>query len=334
MSGFLDEKTILVTGGTGSFGHQIVDDILVRFKPKEIRIFSRGEDKQYKMKLEYQNKGPLRFFIGDVRDFAAVSKVMDGVKAVFHAAALKQVPLCEENVFEAVQTNILGAENIIRASLDFNVDFVVGVSTDKAVEPVNVMGMSKAIQERLLISANLLRNDKKTRFICVRYGNVLGSTGSVVPLFKSQIEQGKPITVTDFSMTRFILTLPQAIDLVFYAAEQGVGGEVFVRKMPAHAIGDLVMVMLEGLKPASSEIRQVGVRPGEKIHETLVSPTESIRAIEKEDYFIILPQIKIPEIEVKYSDFQAKQAFRYSSDTTKGLSKIELAEFLHQNGWI
>ena len=334
MNNFLKNKTILVTGGTGSFGHQIVEDILKKYQPKEIRILSRGEDKQFLMRQFYRGNKLLKFFIGDVRDYETVSGVTAGVDAIFHAAALKQVPFCEENVIEAAKTNITGAENIIRAALANNVDFVVSVSTDKAVEPVNVMGMTKAIQERLFISANLLRNGGNTKFICVRYGNVLGSTGSVVPLFKSQIDRGESITVTDLSMTRFILTLPQAIELVFYAAKHGVGGEVFVRKMPAHTIKDLVEVMIEELKPFRSRVTEIGIRPGEKIHESLVSPSESIRTIEKKDYYIILPQIKIPEIDKHYLELKVNEPFRFSSDIAQKLSKKELKLILRNNGWI
>jgi len=324
-------KIILVTGGTGSFGHYIVSKLL-KFKVKEIRIFSRDEKKQDDMRFEFKNKN-LRFIIGDVRNKASLKKAMRNVDIVFHAAALKQVPSCEYNVFEAVKTNIIGAQNIVEVALEENVDHVVAISTDKAVEPVNVMGMTKAIQERIFISANLHKDGKRTKFCCVRYGNVLGSRGSVIPLFKKQIESGHSLTLTDERMTRFILTLDQAIDLVFKAVEYGIGGEIFVLKVPAHTVNDLAEVMISELN-SNSKIINTGIRPGEKIHETIISPTESLRTIEKEDHFIVLPQIRIDEIEKKYLNYKKKDIFRFSSNNAEKLNKEQLKKILKDEGWI
>jgi UDP-N-acetylglucosamine 4,6-dehydratase/5-epimerase len=328
-------KRILVTGGTGSFGHQIVDRLL-ELSPEEIRIFSRDEDKQHRMQYEYKRHpafSKLRFIIGDVRIKETLRTAIRNVDIVFHAAALKQVPSCEYNVFEAVRTNIYGAQNVIEVALEENVEKVIAISTDKAVEPVNVMGMSKAIQERLFISANKHRDGKRTVFACVRYGNVLGSRGSVIPLFKNQIENNEDLTITDKNMTRFILTLDDAINLVFKSVEYSVGGEIFVLKLPAHTVNDLAEVMVEA-SGKKIKIKETGIRPGEKIHETLVSPTESMRTIDKEDLYIILPQIEIKDIEKKYKNYKNDKLFRFSSDVAPKLSKKELKDLLKKEKWI
>lgn len=319
----LNGKTILITGGTGSFGSHILKRVLSQ-NLKEIRIFSRDEKKQDDLKHLYPYQKNLRFIIGDVRDLMSIINATKNVDYIFHAAALKQVPSSEYNVFEVIQTNIIGAKNVIEAAKQNNVEKVIAISTDKAVEPVNVMGMTKALQEKLFIAANMNKNGHKTIFSCVRYGNVLGSRGSVIPVFKKQIEKGQHITITDPSMTRFVLNLDEAIDLVFHALEHAIGGEIFVLKLPAHSIGELAEVMVEELK-AEKGINIVGIRPGEKIHETLISPTESIRTIEQKNHFIILPTVHIDEIEQKYGTI-SNTPFRYSSDTTKHLTKEELRE--------
>lgn len=325
-------KKILITGGTGSFGHQIVDRLL-KENPKEIRIFSRDEKKQYDMQFEYKGSPSLRFIVGDVRSKDSLFAAMREVDIVFHAAALKQVPSCEYNPFEAVTTNTAGAQNVIEAALFHNVEKVIAISTDKAVEPVNVMGMTKALQERLMISANVHRDGKRTVFACVRYGNVLGSRGSVIPVFKNQIEKNEDLTLTTKEMTRFILTLDSAIDLVFKSVEYALGGEIFVLKIPAHTVTELAEVMIEASGKKLKFI-ETGIRPGEKIHETLVSPTESLRTIEEENLYIILPQVQIHEIEKKYKNYHNKNLFRFSSDTAKRLNKNEIKELLQKENWI
>ncbi len=315
-------KTILITGGTGSFGKHILKEVLKR-NPKEVRIFSRDEKKQDDLRHKYLEQKNLHFIIGDVRDPNAVDHVMRKVDYVFHAAALKQVPSSEYNVFEAIKTNVLGAENIVKKAMKYNVEKVIAISTDKAVEPVNVMGMTKALQEKIFVAANIRRNGNRTIFTCVRYGNVLGSRGSILPLFRKKISEGKPITITDGQMTRFILTLDEAIELVFYAVEHAFGGEIFVLKLPAHTVQDLADVLLEQENTINKEIQIIGIRPGEKIHETLVSPTESIRTIDRGKYFIILPVVSVPEIEEKYGKIENK-SYRFSSDTTQHITKKEL----------
>ncbi|NOS85085.1 MAG: polysaccharide biosynthesis protein [Ignavibacteria bacterium] len=325
-------KKILVTGGTGSFGHQIVNR-LMKEDPDEIRIISRDEKKQYDMQFEFQGNRKLRFIIGDVRSKESLLKAMRGVDIVFHAAALKQVPSCEYNPYEAVKTNAMGAQNVIDAALFHNVEKVIAISTDKAAEPVNVMGMTKAIQERLITSANVHRDGKRTVFSCVRYGNVLGSRGSVIPVLRNQIDNDQDLTITDYNMTRFILTLDNAIDLVFKSVEYSLGGEIFILKIPAHTVVDLAEVMLEA-SGKKLKLTETGIRPGEKIHETLVTPTESIRTIEKENLFIILPQVEIPEVEKKYKNYKNENLFRFSSDTAEKLNKAELKEMLKNEKWI
>lgn len=325
-------KRILITGGTGSFGHQIVDRLL-KESPKEIRIFSRDEKKQYDMQFQYKGNNSLRFIVGDVRSKDSLLNAMREVDIVFHAAALKQVPSCEYNPFEAVATNTSGAQNVIEAALFHDVEKVIAISTDKAVEPVNVMGMTKALQERLMISANVNRDGKRTVFACVRYGNVLGSRGSVIPVFKNQLEKNEDLTLTTKEMTRFILTLDSAIDLVFKSVEYALGGEIFVLKIPAHTVTELAEVMIEASGKKLKFI-ETGIRPGEKIHETLVSPTESLRTIEEENLYIILPQVQIHEIEKKYKNYHNKNLFRFSSDTARRLDKNEIKELLKKENWI
>lgn len=325
-------KTILVTGGTGSFGHHIVSRLLLE-NPSEIRVLSRDEKKQYDMQFEYRDNPKLRFIIGDIRNREVLTKAMRKVDIIFHAAALKQVPSCEYNPYESVRTNIIGAQNVIDTALAENVEKVIAISTDKAVEPVNVMGMSKSIQERLFTSANINRDGKRTIFSCVRYGNVLGSRGSVIPVFRKQIDNNEHLTLTDKRMTRFILTLNDAIDLVFKSVKYSLGGEIFVLKILAHTVYDLAEVMIKE-SGKKLKIQVTGIRPGEKIHETLVSPTESVRTIIKDNLFIILPQITVKEIEKRYKSFVSKKLFRFSSDTAKRLNKNQLCLLLKKEGWI
>ena len=329
----LDNKKILVTGGTGSFGKYIIENLL-KSDCAEIRVFSRDEKKQDDLRFKFKNNPKLRLVLGDVRDYKSVKNAMKDIDYVFHAAALKQVPSCEYNVFEAVKTNILGAQNIVNAALESNIKKVIAISTDKAVEAVNAMGMSKAIQEKIITSANLYRGKTKTIFCCVRYGNVLGSRGSVVPLFKKQIEKNEPLTLTDKRMTRFIFTLDEAMALVFKALELSVGGEIFIPKIPSHTVLVLAELMIDELDAKNKEIKIVGIRPGEKIHETLVSPTESLRTLENDDLYIILPQIKLEDIEKKYPNFMNNDVFRFSSEIAKKIDKDSLRELLKKEQWI
>lgn len=324
-------KRILVTGGTGSFGRMLIPELL-SLSPKEIIVFSRDEDKQGEMRREYHDNPKMRFVLGDVRDARAVKEVMRGVDIVIHAAALKWITEVEQNVWEGVKTNVIGAQNIIEAARDANVEKVVALSTDKAVEPVNAYGMAKALQERLMTTANLYENGTRTVFVSTRYGNVLGSRGSVVPLFKKLIKEGKPLTVTDPNMTRFLLTLKQSVELVLFALEKGVGGEVLVPYMPGHTIGDLAKVMLSNVPRAKRKVINIGIRPGEKIHETLISANESTRTVKIGKYFIILPQITIPKIIKRYKGLKKVGYFAYTSENTKRLTKERLKSILKKEG--
>jgi Predicted nucleoside-diphosphate sugar epimerases len=282
-----EQTVFLVTGGTGSFGNFIVHLLLDR-GAKEVRVLSRDEKKQYDMRMFYKDHPSLRLIIGDIRNEEVLNEATCGVDVVLQAAALKQVPTCEHHPMEAVRTNVLGADNMIRAALKHAVKTFVAISTDKAVKPVNVMGMTKALQERLVLRANLSSTNNGTRFCCVRYGNVLRSRGSVIPFFRQQIARGEVPTVTDQRMTRFLLTLNDAIDLVIFAVEETQGGETFVRKAPSARIVDIAAALCEeaGRQP---EYRVVGTLPGEKFHEILISEEEMPRTENAEDYFVIHP---------------------------------------------
>jgi UDP-N-acetylglucosamine 4,6-dehydratase/5-epimerase len=281
-------RRILVTGGTGSFGHHIVRR-LMKLEPKEIRIFRRDEKKQYDMNNAYANNPMFNFVLGDIRNKDSVLEATAGIEVIFQAAALKQVPNCEDNPYEAVLTNIAGAQNVIQAALHHRVETVIAISTDKAVKPVNVMGMTKALQERLITQANFAPNNKGTKLGCVRYGNVLGSRGSVIPFFRNLLEQNDTLPITHPQMTRFLLTLSDAIDLVLYATENIEGGEIFVRKAPAGKILDLAKILHHRYGKDQFKYHIVGVRPGEKIHEVLVSEEEMLRAEDLGDYYTIKP---------------------------------------------
>jgi FlaA1/EpsC-like NDP-sugar epimerase len=282
----LNGSVILITGGTGSFGNRVASYLLGQ-DPAEIRIYSRDEKKQWEM----QNAFPrFRYIIGDVRDLERLEEAMRGVDYVFHAAALKQVPSCEGYPFEAFKTNVIGSHNACEAAKANKVKTFVGLSTDKAVKPVNAMGMSKAMMEKIVCSQN--QYGGVTIFCCVRYGNVMGSRGSVIPLFRKQIEEDKPLTITVPHMTRFLMTLDQSVDLVLHALTDAQGGEVFVRKAPACTVQSLAEAMRLKYSPRGMNhpIAVAGIRPGEKIDEVLVSEYEMQRVSEEEDYFTIHPQ--------------------------------------------
>lgn len=287
MSQFKD-RTLLITGGTGSFGNAVLNRFL-ETDIKEIRVFSRDELKQDNMRHEYQAKYPnsfhkLKFYIGDVRDLASIKNAMYGVDYVYHAAALKQVPSCEFFPIEAVKTNVLGTENVLTAAIECGVKRVVCLSTDKAAYPVNAMGTSKAMMEKVIVAKSRTVDPQKTSIMCTRYGNVLASRGSVVPLFINQINEGNPLTLTEPSMTRFVMTLEEAVDLVLFAFENGQSGDIFVQKAPACTI-DVLAKAVKELFHAENEIKVIGIRHGEKMYETLLTDEECSNAIDMGNFY-------------------------------------------------
>jgi FlaA1/EpsC-like NDP-sugar epimerase len=336
----LKDKRIVITGGTGSLGKVLLRRLLSgeMGRPKKIIIFSRDEAKQHALRVEYMQRKSatdeiiyrnfeqlIEFRIGDVRNFHSVSEVLRGADVVFNAAALKQVPTCEYFPFEAVETNVVGPENIVRAirEHDLAVDTVIGISTDKACKPVNVMGMTKALQERIFIRANL--ECESTRFVCVRYGNVLASRGSVIPLFHEQIMNGGPVTITTPEMTRFLLSLDQAVDTVFAALMYANRGETYIPKVPSAKITDIVSALIND-RPIKTVI--TGIRPGEKVHEILVSEEEAHRTVNRGDYYAIMPIL--PELHKSETDIQVIAKQYSSSDNL--LSKEGVKQLLqHHN---
>ena len=336
----LTNMNVVVTGGTGSLGKVLVRRLLSgeMGQPRKIVVFSRDEAKQHAMRLEYIHRPVateeviyrnfeqmLKFQIGDVRDFHSVSAVMRDADVVFNAAALKQVPTCEYFPFEAVQTNVGGPENIVRVIREarLSVQTVIGISTDKACKPINVMGMTKAIQERLFMRANL--DCASTRFVCVRYGNVLASRGSVIPLFHEQIRNGGPLTITTPEMTRFLLSLEQAVDTVFSALRGANRGETYIPRIPAARVTDIASILI-GNRPIRTEI--TGIRPGEKVHEVLVSEEEAHRSLTRGNYFVILPIL--PELRIVGKEESVLGREYSSADNV--MSKEQVGELLHHYG--
>lgn len=323
----LQDKTILITGGTGSFGKAMVDHLLQR-PVGEIRIFSRDETKQDAMREDYANPA-LKFYIGDVRDADSVSRVMKGVDKVFHAAALKQVPSCEFFPMEAVRTNVVGSRHVIAAAVAAAAESVVCLSTDKAVYPVNAMGMTKALMEKVAQSAARTLSKKETRVSCVRYGNVMYSRGSVIPLFIKQIRSGRPLTLTEPSMTRFLMPLTQAVDLVEFAFTHAQQGDLFVRKAPACTIGDLV-IAVKNIFQADNEVKIIGIRHGEKLYEALASAEELRRSEDMGDYLRVIMDGR----DLNYGkfftegDIEEVKVEDYTSHNTERLNVAQVEELL------
>jgi UDP-glucose 4-epimerase len=320
-------QTLLITGGTGSFGNAV----LTRFLDsdiKEIRIFSRDEKKQDDMRRHY-NSSKIKFYIGDVRDANSIDRVMHGVDFVFHAAALKQVPSCEFFPVEAVKTNILGTDNVLQAAEKYGVRRVVVLSTDKAAYPINAMGMSKALMEKVMVARSRSNDASKQIFCGTRYGNVMASRGSVIPLFVEQIKAGKPLTITDPNMTRFMMTLEDAVDLVLYAFSHGQPGDIFVQKAPAATIETLAKALLE-LYKSTSEIKIIGTRHGEKLYETLVNREDMVKAEDLDDYY----RIPADNRDLNYAQFfsegipEVSKFEEYHSNNTRSLDIKEMKKLL------
>ncbi|MCR5225685.1 MAG: UDP-N-acetylglucosamine 4,6-dehydratase (inverting) [Eubacterium sp.] len=317
----LNNKVILITGGTGSFGHHFVDYILKHYNPKKIIIYSRDEYKQFVMSGEYKEYADiLRFFIGDVRDEDRLRRAMNGVDYVIHAAALKQVPACEYNPIEAIKTNVNGAINVINACLDTGVKKVVALSTDKAVNPINLYGGTKLVSDKLFTAANAYSGSNGTIFSVVRYGNVAGSRGSVIPFFRNIIENGgKELPITDYRMTRFWISLEQGVELVIKALEEAQGGETFISKIPSFKITDLAEAMLPGC-----DMPEVGIREGEKLHEIMVTREDSLHTYEYEKHFIVYPHYDWwDNSKILPGGKLVEQGFEYSSGNNNEWLSVE-----------
>lgn len=323
----LKKATLIITGGTGSFGNAVLNRFLDT-DVKEIRIYSRDEKKQDDMRKVYNNS-KIKFHLGDVRDYDSLANAMAGVDYVFHAAALKQVPSCEFFPIQAVKTNILGAENVIRAAIANNVKKVIVLSTDKAVYPINAMGMSKALMEKVMVAYSRQQTENGTVLCGTRYGNVMASRGSVIPLFIEQIKAGKPITITDPEMTRYLMSLEEAVELVVYAYQNGVQGDIFVQKSPASTIHDLAQALIEMFQ-AKTEIRIIGTRHGEKKHETLVNREEMAKAVDLPGYFRIPADVRDLNYGKYFENGEAKvsEVEEYTSENTHRLSIPEIKEKL------
>ena len=323
----LNGKTILVTGGTGSFGNAFTQYVLDHYTPKKIIIYSRDEYKQFIMANEYKEfKDILRFFIGDVRDESRLKRAMNGVDYVVHAAALKQVPACEYNPIEAIKTNVNGAVNVINASLDTGVKKVVALSADKSVNPINLYGGTKLVSDKLFIAANAYSGENGTVFSIVRYGNVAGSRGSVIPFFDNIIKSGgTKLPITDYRMTRFWISLDEGVKLVIKALEESNGGETFISKIPSFKITDLAQAMLPGC-----DMPEVGIREGEKLHEIMITTEDSLHTYEYEKHYIVYPQMNYwDEKKVIPGGRKLEYGFSYSSDNNKEwYSVVELRELL------
>ena len=320
-------KTLLITGGTGSFGNAVLRRFL-HTDIKEIRVFSRDEKKQEDMRLELNNV-KVKFYIGDIRNFDSIKSATYGIDYVFHAAALKQVPSCEFYPMEAVRTNILGTENLLNAAIENNVKKVIVLSTDKSVYPINAMGISKAMMEKLMVAKSRMTDVNKTILSGTRYGNVMASRGSVIPLFIKQIKEGKPITVTDPNMTRFLMSLDDAVDLVLYAFDNAIQGDIFVQKAPASTIWDLANAVKE-LFSSNSEIKIIGTRHGEKLYETLLTREELVKAEDCGNYYRIVPDDR----DLNYNKYftegekQIADIEDYNSHNTQRLTIKEIKEKL------
>jgi UDP-N-acetylglucosamine 4,6-dehydratase (inverting) len=324
----LSEKTILITGGTGSFGHNFARRVLNEFNPKKIIIYSRDEYKQYVMQQNFKGfEKKLRFFMGDVRDEGRLYRAFDGVDIVIHAAAIKQVPAAEYNPIEAVKTNINGAENIINAAIDKGVEKIIALSTDKAVNPVNLYGATKLVSDKLFVAGNAYTGNKDTLFSVVRYGNVAGSRGSIIPFFKSLLNNGDmKLPITDRRMTRFWITLDEAVDLVIKAIGEAKGGELYVRKCPSFKVTDLAKAL-----HGDCIFEDIGIRPGEKLHEVMITEEDSRTTYEYDDHYIIYPDLDWWKKSNRNGGVKVVDRFRYASNKNKEWLTVDKLKVLLDN---
>ena len=338
-----NNKKILVTGGTGSLGKELVRHLLKNEQPETVRIFDVDETEQFEFEHELKGyKDTIRFLLGDVRDKERLTRAVEDIDVIFHTAALKHVKACEYNPFEAVKTNILGMQNVIDVAIDNNVSKVIFTSSDKAVNPSNTMGATKLLAEKLVTAANYYKGKRDCVFSSVRFGNVMGSRGSVIPLFEQQIKAGGPVTITDPTMTRFMMSMSQAVELVLKSVEMAQGGEVFIFKMPTVNILDLTEVLIEGLaprygyRPEDINVDLIGVKPGEKMYEELMTDDEASRSLEREDMFIIIPEIKPELLNIGDSMYGATsiKSKEYVSKDVVPLTKEEIKAILLKDGII
>jgi len=339
---FLKNKKILITGGTGSLGRELVRKIL-QYDPKVIRIFDVDETEQFELQHELKEyEETVRYLLGDVRDKDRLNRAAENIDIIFHTAALKHVMACEYNPFEAVKTNILGMQNVIDAAIDNNVGKIIFTSSDKAVNPPNTMGATKLLAEKLMTSANYYKGARDCVFSSVRFGNVMGSRGSVIPLFRKQIKAGGPVTITDPTMTRFMMSMSQAVELVFRSADISQGGEVFIFKMPTVNISDLAEVLINelapryGHRPEDIKVEIIGTKPGEKMYEELMTEDEAFRSLERNDMFIILPQIEdeLTKIDVSAYDAVPIKSKDYVSKDAVPITKDVIKKILIKDGII
>jgi len=333
---YFKNKKVLIFGGTGSWGSELVRQMVNDFELSELRIVSRGEHKQVEMRHRYQGVKNLRFIIGDVRDPEAVDSAMKGVDIVFNLAALKHVPVCEENSWESILTNIHGPQNIVTAAFKHEPEAVIQVSTDKAVDPLNTYGFTKGVAERIMVGANFSpAKGARTKFVCVRGGNVLGTNGSVVPLFKQLIQNFNRVPVTHKDMSRFLMRVEEAICLVLEATLESQGGEVFVMRMPGAKITDLAAAMVKELGNAKTKIEFTGIRPGEKMYEVLVSRNEAPRTYQKGQYYVILPEVVHAAFKRdKFLKLPSLGMEEYNSQNTHQLDQKSLIKLLKTDGWL
>jgi FlaA1/EpsC-like NDP-sugar epimerase len=329
-------KNVLITGGAGSVGQELTREIL-KHRPKVLRIFDIDETRRFALQQELGKFKNVRFLLGDVRDRGRLRYAIEDIDIIFHAAALKHVEACEYNPFEAIKTNVLGTQNVIDVAIEEEVSKVIFTSSDKAVNPTNVMGTTKSMCEKLMTAANYYRGQRDIVFSSVRFGNVVGSSGSVTLLFKTQIQEGGPLTVTNPNMTRFIMPMLQALKLLFKATQIARGGEVFVFKMPAIKVSDLASTMIESLAPkyghslGGIKIKVIGSKPGEKMYEELMTDEEAKRALETKDMFIVLPEMKeLLDRKLRYLGAKPARARSYKSSDAKLLTKEEIKKMLRE----
>lgn len=329
-------KNILVTGGAGSIGSEIVRQLL-KYNPKTVRVFDSDENGLFNLQQELMKHTNVRFLLGDIREKERLKKAMENIDIVFHAAALKHVPSCEYNPFEAIKTNINGTQNVVEVALEAEVEKFINISTDKAANPISTMGATKLLAEKLVVSANYYKGNRRTILSSVRFGNVIATRGSVLQVFKQQIRNGLPVTITNSDMTRFIMSIGQAVNLIFKATGMAVGGEVFILKMPVLRLKDLYEVVVEEYAPRcnidKSKIKTetVGMRAGERIHEQLMREEEATSALETENMFIILPQVQIPDLDSKayvYANAKKTDVKDYSTRDESILNKEEIRRML------